>query len=63
VIAAALTVALAWALHMWINVNADLPLTSIQRLMGWTLLLVGLALFGTRCLWLVLRLSARAEGR
>ena len=62
-LAGALTLALGWALRMWINVNAHLPLTTLQRIMGWALLLAGLGLFATRCLWLLLRISAGARGR
>jgi demethylmenaquinone methyltransferase/2-methoxy-6-polyprenyl-1,4-benzoquinol methylase len=62
-LAGALTLAIGLALRAWINVNADLPLTSFQRVLGWALLVSGLILFGTRCLWLLLRISSAANRR
>ena len=62
VLSGALAVTLAWALRMWLNVNAALPLTPVQRVMGWVLLVAGLAVFATRCAWLALRISAGAKG-
>ena len=50
----ALTAALAWALVVWVKVNAGLPLAPPQRFIGWVLLVGGLAVFGARSLiqWL-----------
>jgi demethylmenaquinone methyltransferase/2-methoxy-6-polyprenyl-1,4-benzoquinol methylase len=62
-IAGALTLALAWALRMWASVNGHLPLTGFQRTTGWVLLVISLAGFGIRCLWLLLRISAGSKGR
>jgi demethylmenaquinone methyltransferase/2-methoxy-6-polyprenyl-1,4-benzoquinol methylase len=62
-IAGALTLALAWALRVWINVNGRLPLSAFQRLAGWSLLLTGVAVFGSRCVWMLLRISSGARGR
>ena len=50
----ALAAALAWALVVWFNMHAQLPLSPPQRLAGWVLLVGGLVVFGTRSLvqWL-----------
>ena len=44
----ALAGTLAWALAVWINVNASLPLAPPQRFLGWVLLVAGLVVFGAR---------------
>jgi len=50
----ALTLALGWALVVWVKVNDSLPLSPPQRAAGWVLLVGGLAVFGARSLvqWL-----------
>jgi demethylmenaquinone methyltransferase/2-methoxy-6-polyprenyl-1,4-benzoquinol methylase len=63
VLSVVLTLALAWALVVWVKLNADLPLTPAQRSLGWTLLVAGLVGFGARSVWLGLRLGAGARGR
>lgn len=44
----ALAASLAWALAVWVNVNAGLPLSPPQRFGGWVLLVGGLVVFGAR---------------
>ncbi len=58
-----LTASLAWALVVWAKLNADLPLTPQQRVIGWALLVAGLAGFGVRSVWLALRFRAGARSR
>lgn len=60
-VSAVLTLALGWALFVWAKLNAALPLTALQRRMGWVLLGVGLLAFGARTLWLGLRWGAAEE--
>jgi demethylmenaquinone methyltransferase/2-methoxy-6-polyprenyl-1,4-benzoquinol methylase len=50
----ALVLTLAWALVVWANMNAGLPLSPPQRFGGWVLLAGGLGAFGARCVlqWL-----------
>jgi hypothetical protein len=57
-----LAAALAWALVMWVNVREDLPLSPPQRVMGWVLILAGLAYFMVRAAVLWLRWSAVRDG-
>lgn len=62
-VASALAAALVWALAVWVKSNADLPLSDAQRLLGWVLILGGIALFGVRALWLLLRLGPARSAR
>lgn len=62
-IAVLLFAALAWALVVWVKLNAGLPLTPGQRTAGWVLVVTGLVVFGVRGAWLGLRLLAGARGR
>ncbi|HTR96512.1 MAG TPA: ubiquinone/menaquinone biosynthesis methyltransferase [Candidatus Acidoferrales bacterium] len=62
-VATALAAALVWALIAWINVNRDLPLSPVQRTLGWGLLIVGLAVFGVRALLWIARLAGGGRGR
>jgi demethylmenaquinone methyltransferase/2-methoxy-6-polyprenyl-1,4-benzoquinol methylase len=57
-----LAAALAWALAVWINVHDDLPLSPPQRLLGWGLILSGLATFTVRGAVQWLRWSALRDG-
>ncbi len=59
----ALTLALGWALGVWIKSNAELPLSGPQRAMGWTLLVAGLVVFGVRSVYYALRYAAAGRGR
>jgi demethylmenaquinone methyltransferase / 2-methoxy-6-polyprenyl-1,4-benzoquinol methylase len=54
--------ALAWALLAWVNVREDLPLSPPQRLLGWLLIITGLATFTVRGAIQWLRWSALREG-
>lgn len=49
-----LAIALVWALAVWVKLNAGLPLSPPQRVVGWVLLVGGLVVFGARSLvqWL-----------
>lgn len=60
---AVLTAALVYALVQWINLNAQLPLNDAQRVMGWSLLVIGIAGFGVRTIALALRLGVTTRGR
>lgn len=62
-VASALAAALVWALAVWVKSNADLPLSDAQRVLGWVLILGGIALFGVRALWLLLRLGPARGAR
>lgn len=62
-VSALLLVSLAWAFVVWSKLNAGLPLNSVQRAFGWTLIVSGLVVFGVRTVWLGLRLLAGARGR
>lgn len=59
----ALCVTLMWGLEEWLKYNATVPLTEAQRLLGWILLSVGLAVFGVRAVALGLRFLASAPPR
>ncbi len=61
-VAAALAAALVWALAIWAKSHPDLPLTPFQRTAGWVLILGGIASFGARTVWLLLRLGAAGRG-
>lgn len=63
VVAVALAGALVWALSLWLKSNADLPLSDSQRAAGWVLIVGGLAAFGARAVWLLLRVAAAGERR
>lgn len=58
----ALTLALAWALAMWLKLGDGLPLTPVQRLGGGVLLVGGLIVFGIRSVVQWLRWSASRTG-
>jgi hypothetical protein len=58
----ALAGALAWALAVWVNVRDDLPLSPPQRVLGWVLIVSGLAYFLGRAVVLWLRWSALRGG-
>lgn len=60
---AVLTAALVYALVIWINLNAQLPLNDAQRAMGWSLLAIGIVGFAARTVALALRLGASPRGR
>lgn len=62
-LSATLFAALAYALVVWVKLNGDLPLNSVQRGLGWVLIVSGLVFFGARTGWLGLRLLAGARGR
>ena len=53
-----LAAALGWALVVWVNVHDDLPLSPPQRLVGWVLIVAGLAFFSVRGVVQWLRWSA-----
>jgi demethylmenaquinone methyltransferase/2-methoxy-6-polyprenyl-1,4-benzoquinol methylase len=57
-----LAAALAWALIVWVNVHADLPLNPPQRLAGWVLIIAGLVVFSVRGVVQWLRWSAVRDG-
>jgi hypothetical protein len=58
----ALTVALAWALVVWVKLHDRLPLTEPQRAGAWLLLIGGLLVFGGRALSQFMRWSASGGG-
>ena len=62
-ISTALTLALAWALSVWVNVHDDLPLSPPQRVVGWVLIVGGIGLFGARAVVQWLRVAASGWGR
>ena len=62
-VAVALAAALVWALAVWVKSNAGLPLSPAQRTLGWVLIVGGIALFGVRALWLLLRLGPARGAR
>jgi demethylmenaquinone methyltransferase/2-methoxy-6-polyprenyl-1,4-benzoquinol methylase len=53
-----LAAALAWALVAWVKVRDDLPLNPPQRVVGWVLIVAGLAIFSVRSVVQWLRWSA-----
>ena len=63
VVAAVLTVSLAYALWMYIKLNPDLPLAPWQRSLGWLLLVGGTAGFAIRSVVLARRLGGRGRRR
>ena len=63
VFAVSLVVALVWALVVFLNSAADLPLESWQRRGLGFLILLGLVLFGVRSAVLAMRLRGRNPGR
>jgi demethylmenaquinone methyltransferase/2-methoxy-6-polyprenyl-1,4-benzoquinol methylase len=54
--------ALAWALVVWVKVRGDLPLSPPQRVVGWVLIVAGLAFFSVRSVVQWLRWSAVRDG-
>lgn len=62
VMSVALTVALVWALQVWLNVREHLPLSPPQKFGAWLLLVGGLVVFSIRSVVLVLRWSATRGG-
>jgi demethylmenaquinone methyltransferase/2-methoxy-6-polyprenyl-1,4-benzoquinol methylase len=57
-----LAAALAWALVVWVKVRGDLPLSPPQRVVGWVLIVAGLAFFSVRSVVQWLRWSAVRDG-
>src|SRR5262245_38090751 len=56
-----LALALGWALAVWVNMHADLPLSPAQRLAGWVLIIAGVAFFSVRGVVQWLRWSAARD--